>query len=117
AANAGNEQAQWVVKNYQQRPAVEFFDVLNDPLEMHNLADHPEHQGTISELRTKLAVWMKSQGDTGVATEMKANSHKKAAQAKNKNKSKSKNSNKNQNDNRRKKQSSQLSPDKTNESR
>lgn len=113
AANAGDEQAQWVVTNYQQRPAVEFFDVLNDPLEMHNLADHPVHQGTISELRTNLAAWMKSQGDTGVATEMKANSHKKAGQAKNKDKK----SKKKQNGTRRKKQSPQLSPDKANESR
>ena len=89
--------------------------MLNDPLEMHNLADHPEHQGTISELRTNLAAWMKSQGDTGVATEMKANSHKKAGQAKNK--SRDKGSTKKQDGNRRKKQSSQLSPDKANESR
>lgn len=77
AAQAGDEQAQWVVTNYQQRPAVEFFDVINDPLEMHNLADHPEHQDTITELKSELAKWMKSQGDTGIATEMKANSHKK----------------------------------------
>ena len=82
AADAGDEQAQWVVKNYQQRPAVEFFDVLNDPLEMHNLADRPEHQKTITELKTVLAAWMKSQGDNGIATEMKANSHKKAGQTK-----------------------------------
>ncbi|MGB1817788.1 MAG: sulfatase/phosphatase domain-containing protein, partial [Rubripirellula sp.] len=91
AADAGDEQAQWVVKNYQQRPAVEFFDVLNDPLEMHNLADHPEHQKTITELKTVLAAWMKSQGDNGIATEMKANSHKKAGQTKAGNRKKKKN--------------------------
>ena len=91
AADAGDEQAQWVVKNYQQRPAVEFFDVLNDPLEMHNLADRPEHQKTITELKTVLAAWMKSQGDNGIATEMKANSHKKAGQTKAGNRKKKKN--------------------------
>ena len=90
AAAAGDEKAQWVVKNYQQRPAVEFFDVLNDPLEMHNLADHPEHQGTVTELRAKLTAWMKSQGDTGIETELKANSHKTGGQAKNNNSKKKK---------------------------
>jgi uncharacterized sulfatase len=92
AADAGDERAQWVVKNYQQRPAVEFFDVINDPLEMHNIVDHPEHQGTIAELKKELAVWMKSQGDTGVETELKANSHKKA-KAKNNNPKKKKKGN------------------------
>ena len=31
----------------------------------------------ISELRAELQSWMKAQGDLGVATEMRANSHKK----------------------------------------
>lgn len=90
AADAGDERAQWVVKNYQQRPAIEFFDVLNDPLEMHNLADHPEHQDTIRALRTKLTAWMTSQGDTGIETELKANSHKTGGKAKNNNSKKKK---------------------------
>lgn len=91
AADAGDEQAKWVVKNYQHRPAVEFFDVLNDPLEMHNLADHPEHQGTIADLKSELAAWMKSQGDSGIETELKANSHKKKRETKNNNAKKKKN--------------------------
>ena len=105
AADAGDEQAQWVVKNYQQRPAVEFFDVLNDPLEMHNLAGHPQHQGTITELKSKLAAWMDSQGDTGVATEMKANSHKKPSLGKGNNTQKKKNGNR-----RKKRSATPLSP-------
>ncbi len=58
---------------------------------MHNLADHPVHQGTISELRTNLAAWMKSQGDSGIETELKANSHKKKRETKNNNAKKKKN--------------------------
>ena len=92
AADAGDERAQWVVTNYQNRPPVEFFDVINDPLEMHNLVDHPEHQATITELKKELAIWMKSQGDNGVETELKANAHKKA-KAKNNKPSRNKNGN------------------------
>ncbi len=77
AAENGDKQAKWVVQHYQNRPAIEFYDVVNDPLEMHNLADLPEHAETISVLQQELAAWMKSQGDLGIETELKANSHKK----------------------------------------
>ena len=91
AADAGDERAKWVINHYQQRPPIEFYDVVNDPLEMHNLADHPEHHSTVQELEKELMAWMKSQGDTGIPTELKANSHKPQKQAKknydNKNKS------------------------------
>ena len=77
AAEAGDERAKWVVQHYQNRPAIEFYDVIEDPLEMNNLADHPEHSETLALLQRELAVWMKSQGDLGIETELKANSHKK----------------------------------------
>ena len=77
AAEAGDERAKWVVAHYQNPPAIEFYDVIEDPLEMNNLADHPEHSETLALLQRELAVWMKSQGDLGIETELKANSHKK----------------------------------------
>lgn len=84
AADSGDATAQRVVDRYQHRPAIEFYDVVEDPLEMHNLADHPEHAATIAELRHQLDQWMKSQGDEGVATEKLANHHKKGKATKGK---------------------------------
>ena len=76
AANNGDAHAAEVVHRYQYRPAVEFYDVIEDPLEMHNLADHPEHAETISQLRAELDSWMQSQGDQGIETERIANHQK-----------------------------------------
>lgn len=87
--------------NYQNRPPLEFFDIINDPLEMHNLADHPEHQATIDELKQRLNAWMKAQGDQGIATEMSANSHKKKRPA---------NEKKPKGNNKRKKRDTQSKP-------
>ncbi len=75
AAEAGNEHAKSVVQRYQVRPAVEFYDVLADPLELNNLANDPQHAGKIATLRGELEQWMESQGDKGVATELVANDH------------------------------------------
>ena len=72
-ANAGDKTAKRLVNAYQHRPAVEFFDMEKDPLEMKNLAGHSDYQKHVSRLRTKLNAWMKDQGDQGVETELKAN--------------------------------------------
>lgn len=101
AANSGDQKAKWVVTNYQNRPPLEFFDIINDPLEMHNLADHPEHQATIDELKQRLNAWMEAQGDKGIATEMSANSHKKKRPA---------NEKKPKGNNKRKKRDTQAKP-------
>lgn len=82
AAEAGDAAAKAAVDRYQYRPAVEFYDVVADPLEMNNLADRPEHASTIAELRRELRAWMSSQGDQGVATELIANQHKKKSPTK-----------------------------------
>ena len=44
AAEAGDAQAKEAVRRYQHRPAVELYDVVNDPLEMNNLAEDPAYQ-------------------------------------------------------------------------
>jgi len=72
-ANAGDKTAKRLVNAYQHRPAVEFFDMEKDPLEMNNLSGHSDYQKHVSRLRTKLNAWMEDQGDQGVETELKAN--------------------------------------------
>ncbi|MEM1070291.1 MAG: sulfatase [Planctomycetota bacterium] len=77
AADAGNQDAKTVVERYQNRPEIEFYDVVADPLEMNNLANSPGHAQTISAMRSRLEKWMESQGDRGAGTELVANQHKK----------------------------------------
>ncbi len=71
-ANAGDKTAKRLVNAYHHRPAVEFFDMEKDPLEMNNLSGHSDYQKHVSRLQTKLKAWMKDQGDQGVETELKA---------------------------------------------
>ncbi|VGO13319.1 Choline-sulfatase [Pontiella desulfatans] len=71
-AAAGDPKAAALVQRYTFRPAIELYDVVNDPLEMHNLADNPEYDEVKKELATELERWMAHCGDEGQATEMKA---------------------------------------------
>jgi arylsulfatase A-like enzyme len=61
--------AAWAVKRYQRRPSTEFYDVKSDPFELRNLAERPEYADQIQTMREELEGWMKSQGDTGAATD------------------------------------------------
>lgn len=79
AAEAGDEAAQLAINRYQRRPEFELYNVIDDPLEMKNLANDPHQLETINDLRRRLDAWMKSQGDEGIGTELTANSHKKPA--------------------------------------
>ena len=71
-AAAGDATAKRLVHAYHHRPAVELFDLKTDPLEMSNLAGQTDLKKVETRLRTKLAEWMKAQGDRGVETELKA---------------------------------------------
>ncbi len=71
-AAAGDTTAKRLVHTYQHRPAVELFDMEKDPLEMNNLSGNTDYQKHVSRLRSKLEGWMKTQGDQGVETELKA---------------------------------------------
>jgi uncharacterized sulfatase len=67
--------ARKLVYNYQHRPEEELYDVINDPLEMNNLADSPALASIKKELKEKLMKWMEQQGDKGQQTEMEAFEH------------------------------------------
>lgn len=74
-ANAGDKKAIELVKRYKIRPAVELYDVVNDPLELVNLADDPKYQTIQSDLDQRLKAWMKTCGDLGQETELRALEH------------------------------------------
>ena len=72
AADEGNTHAKAMVHRHFYRPAVELYDVVQDPYEMSNLAGDPQYAEVISELRKTLENWMALQGDKGMETEMAA---------------------------------------------
>lgn len=71
-AQAGDARARELVDRYFSPPEYEFFDVIKDPLEQHNLADDPASTEAMNILKKELADWMKAQGDQGQATELAA---------------------------------------------
>ena len=60
---------------YQHRPAIELYDVRNDPFCMNNLAGNTKYSNIIIRLDAELKKWMKACGDEGQATEMRAFDH------------------------------------------
>lgn len=53
----------WKLIVYPQINHVQFFDLQNDPLEMHNLADDPAYAGQRREMRELLVQWQQTVGD------------------------------------------------------
>ncbi len=51
------------------RPEEELYDLQSDPFETVNLANRPEFQKTLKDLRNQLYSWMKDTGDTGLIPE------------------------------------------------
>jgi N-sulfoglucosamine sulfohydrolase len=60
-----NPEAATIVQRYQARPREELYDLSNDPLEQHNLAETAEVRDVLKKLRGLLENWMKEQGDKG----------------------------------------------------
>ena len=67
--------AKAMTTKYQHRPAIELYDVKNDPYCMKNLAEDAKQASTISRLDKELKRWMKDCGDEGQPTEMRAFEH------------------------------------------
>lgn len=70
AAEAGDRHAIATLKRYHKRPALELYDVTEDPYEMNNLAANPEYAEVMASMKSQLEAWMASQGDKGMETEM-----------------------------------------------
>jgi N-sulfoglucosamine sulfohydrolase len=52
-----------VIDRYRNHPREEFYDLLTDPYEIHNLIGDQKYADIIADLRAKLAEWRKGQGD------------------------------------------------------
>ncbi len=64
--------AAYLVRIYRRRPAEELYDLEADPWELDNRADDPALAEVKADLARRLEVWMRQQGDQGIATEMRA---------------------------------------------
>lgn len=53
----------------ETKPAEELFDVLKDPFELNNLANDPDYQEKLKEMRSKCQEWVSSFEDTGLIPE------------------------------------------------
>ena len=73
--SAGDAWAAERLSFFRQRPPVEFYDLLEDPFELSNLAGEKRYQSIMDELLVELHAWMKQQGDRGVQTELSACDH------------------------------------------
>lgn len=62
-----SRQARVLTRRITHRPAVEFYDLQQDPWELNNLAGQPAYKKRIADYAAKLKAWMQQQGDTGAA--------------------------------------------------
>ena len=62
-----SSEAQALVDRITTRPAEEFYDLINDPYELHNLIDDSRHKDKIAIFENALKDWMNTQGDKGAA--------------------------------------------------
>ena len=60
------QQALWF---QESKPEEELYDLENDPYELNNLAENPEYQDKLQELRQKLVEWQEKYGDKGFIPE------------------------------------------------
>ncbi|KPL08811.1 MAG: heparan N-sulfatase [Bacteroides sp. SM23_62] len=67
-----NKHAYDMVHRYMVRPAEELYCLDDDPNELMNLADDPEHRDALKELSAELDRWMKSLDDPGASLDSKA---------------------------------------------
>ncbi len=53
------------------KPVEEFYDLANDPYEVHNIIDNPKYFKKINDFRTALENWQKEINDQGFIAENK----------------------------------------------
>lgn len=66
-------QAKFLRDRIHSKPAVEFYDLQNDPNELNNLASKPEYKKLVDKYESELQKWMKKQGDAGASLDVKIN--------------------------------------------
>ena len=64
-AAESNDKAAEVVRRYKQRPREELYDLASDPHELKNLAGEKDLAERLTDMRAKVAAWMKEQNDSG----------------------------------------------------
>lgn len=57
---------------YGERPGEELYDLHNDPHELVNLADDPDHRQVLIDMRELVEAWIEDTGDLGQYPESKA---------------------------------------------
>lgn len=67
---AGSPSAKKLTDRIKKRPAVEFYDLQQDPYELDNLAGNPAYSSQIKAYTARLHEWMKQQGDRGAAMDI-----------------------------------------------
>lgn len=70
-----DKKAKEITEKYLHRPAIELYDLQNDPYCLNNLAANTIYSNTIVKMDKVLKKWMRSCGDNGQETEMKALEH------------------------------------------
>ncbi len=68
--STGDSTATKLINRYQHRPLEEFYDLVNDPFELTNLAGNSTYKSQMETMKLKLLSWMKDQGDSGIKTEL-----------------------------------------------
>lgn len=72
---ANDPQMKAIFDKYQHRPGIELYNVQKDPYCIKNLAGDPNYAPVVKKMDSALKAWMKSCGDEGQPTEMKALEH------------------------------------------
>jgi N-sulfoglucosamine sulfohydrolase len=52
-----------VIDRYRNHSKEEFFDLLTDPYEIHNLIDDQKYADIVADMRARLNEWRRRQGD------------------------------------------------------
>ncbi|GGC27301.1 heparan N-sulfatase [Parapedobacter defluvii] len=67
---AYDDHAKALTERIVHKPAIEFYDIRNDPDELNNLAEKPEYQTLVQNYLGQLQQWMETQGDRGAALDV-----------------------------------------------
>lgn len=66
-----DECTDFLVNHYVKRPAIEFYDLKNDPWELNNIATKQKYAKRIITMKAALEKWMSEQGDLGAEMDVR----------------------------------------------